>query len=124
MASRFRWASCYVNGRRVAQATDGTYSIKGNGEDIITEDGWDGHSDGAITTEMSLNRAIPVGGDNMSLEEALLNRQYVKVTWASLNGKVFQSEMRITDISFNGDHRAGTQTAALSATGGKPELIG
>jgi hypothetical protein len=124
MASKYRWASCFVDGRRVAYSTEGSYEITENGEPMITEDGWNGESDGVILTSMNLTRACPVGGDGLTLEETLLQRKYVKITWASLNGKIFTSEMKIKTASFSGNHNSGAQNGTITAAGGKPEIVG
>jgi hypothetical protein len=124
MASRYRAQSIYVEGKRIAFATESSVELKLGGETIITEDGIDGVTDGPISVDWSITRAIPVAGDGTSLEAYFVQGKYVKITCAPLNGKVLTFTGRIMSVSFQGSHANSTETSSLSGVGWKPEFVG
>lgn len=118
MASKFRGASLYWNGRRVASATSGSYTPTMAGEDVITEDGFQDVSDGAETTDVQIERATPIVGDNFDLR--LGDRG--TVTLYPVNGKVITLKPAVVmEAPATWDNRTGTMTGTMRFHGGRPK---
>jgi hypothetical protein len=125
MASKFRAASIYVKNRRFKFQTDGSLQMSDGSEAIIIEGGYENHSTGPLTSQVQMNRAVPVGGDGSNLEEYFVEQEEVEITMGPINGKLVTIKpMRITEASFAGDHRNGTQTGSITLMGGKPKITG
>lgn len=75
---RVRHCSVYVNSKKIATSTGGSLEMSGNDEDQVTDEGWSGASDGAITSKLNLDTIVPVTGELKALRTAFLNKQYVK----------------------------------------------
>jgi hypothetical protein len=121
-ASHFKWAACYIDGRKIARATEGSFELSESGEAVITEDGWAGESDGPIMSSMNVTQAVAVGGNGHAIEDAFIKRKFVKMTWGLLNGRIYTAEMKIKTLNFSGSHQNGNQTLAFTASGGQPEI--
>ena len=121
MASKFRGASVYWNGKRIASAVSGSFTPAMAGDDVITEDGFQDVSDGAKTTDIQIERATPVAGDGLTLH--LGDRGTVTV--APINGQVVTLKPAIVmEAPASWDHKAGTMTGTLRFHGGEPKYIG
>jgi hypothetical protein len=119
MASKFRGASLYWNGRRVASATSGSYTPTMAGEDVITEDGFQDVSDGAWTTDIQIERATPIVGDGFAFN--LGDRG--TVTLYPVNGKTVTLKPAVVmESPQSWDNRTGTMTGTVRFHGGKAKL--
>ncbi len=125
MASKFRAASFYHKGRRLKFATTGQVTYTHNGESVVIEDGYENESQGPITSEASLDSAVPIGGDGSSIDDDFVEGDEVEVSFAMLNGKIHTIKpMTIKTMAYNWDHSNSTQTRAMTLKGGKPKITG
>ncbi|KAK4045224.1 hypothetical protein OUZ56_032632 [Daphnia magna] len=112
---RFRHASLYVNGAKVAECSGSTIDIESGDEAQIGDDGFLGYSDGAITSTVSLETVRPVGGTGKKLmEEYMLNTTDVSLIGNSIEGKAFSwSSMRVTKASTKSEAKTARSPAAI-----------
>lgn len=124
MASVYRSCSVYAGGKRLAQMTKATLTITANGEDVITDDGWQGYTKGPITSELDLSRAVPIKGDGMNIESKFMVGDPIDVTFTNFNGRLCQVKMSIKTLKADTDASKASTGLDFTAGGGKPELIG
>lgn len=122
---RFRHASLYVNGAKVAECSGSTIDIESGDEAQIGDDGFLGYSDGAITSTVSLETVRPVGGTGKKLmEEYMLNKTDVSLIGNSIEGKAFSwSSMRVTKASTKSEAKNGTLTGSYTLGSGRPDIV-
>jgi hypothetical protein len=122
MANIYRGIDFYARGKRIANGVTGTFTVMKAGEQIFNSDGWAGDSSGPVTSSLQITEDIPVQGNGLTLDETLIQGSYIDIT-VPVNGKIFQTTMRLTQIEYSGDHSNGKCTGVTQATGGKPEII-
>jgi hypothetical protein len=122
---RFRHASIYVNNAKVAECSGNTISLNSGDESQIADDGYQGHSDGAITTSVSLETVRPIGGTGKTLmEQYMLNKTDVSVIGNSIEGKAFSwPSMRVTKADTKSEAKNGTLTGSYTLEGGRPDIV-
>ena len=118
-----RAAPLYMNGKKIAEVSDGTYDISSNDESHITTDGYAGHSDGAATTKINANTIVPVKGMQTAVDDALVNKRYVSMS-ILMNGKIHQIDMRLVNGNYKWDFKSGSCAGSFSFEGGAPEITG
>jgi hypothetical protein len=117
-------ASLYINGSKVAEIEGTDYDLQGGDEAQFGDGGYQGHSDGAITTKVSATGIMPVPGMKVDLVDRFLKKKDVSVSLATIQGKIHRITMRITNCNVKSSHRNGTQTGSFSFEGGEPEVTG
>jgi hypothetical protein len=124
MGERVRTFSVRVNNKKIATGTGKKYTITENGEDLITEEGWVGMSDGPIMTSLEVNTICPVSPRDMDvLEDILLGRRYAEFHIGILSGRIHSIEMRMKSVERTTDDKTGAHTGVMQATGGAPKII-
>lgn len=113
----------FLNGKKIAEVSDGTYDIASGDEAHIASDGYYGHSDGATMTKVNANCIIPVKGMQQTVDAILLNKQYVSMG-IPVNGKAHQIDMRLVNGNYKWDFKTGSCTGSFAFEGGAPELAG
>lgn len=113
----------YIDGKKFAEVTSGTYRIASGDEAQIATEGYIGHSDGATTTQVTPKIIIPVRGVGITVDDMLLNKRYVTVG-IPYNGKIHQIDMRIVNSEASWDFKTGAVTGDLQFEGGAPEVTG
>ncbi len=121
--SLIRAAPLYLNGKKIAEVTSGTYDITSGDEAQIGTDGYLGHSDGATTTKFSFDAIIPVKGMAVRVDDLIINKRYFSLG-LPVNGKFQQVDARMVSASYKWDHKTGAFTGTFSAEGGAPDLLG
>jgi hypothetical protein len=124
MARVYTNFSVWFNGRQVGLCTSADITVSSSGEDVINDSGWDGRSRGNITTEVTLEEMLPVGGDGYGFETNLSQGDLVTVQASPLNGKIANMKLIVNEISYKGDPKVRTTTASVKLRGGPPEYIG
>lgn len=112
-----------LNGKKIAEVSDGSYDIESGDEPQITTEGYAGHSDGAVTTTATFNCVIPVIGMQVTIDDVILNKRYVTLGILA-NGKIQQVDGRITSGNYTWDHKSGKAMGAFKFFGGSPVLTG
>lgn len=113
----------YLDGKKVAEVSDGSYDIESGDEPQIATDGFIGLSDGATTTSATFNCIIPVAGMAVTVDNMILNKKYVSLG-IPVNGKFHQVDGRVTSGNYTWDHKNGRCMGAFKFMGGEPALTG
>lgn len=121
---RFRHASFYFKGKKVATCNALEETIQTGNEDQIGDEGWMGVSSGARMTKLSTDHIVPVAGIGVSILEAMLADEYVDVGLGIVDGKVHKLKMAIIQGTYSSSAPNGTLTGKFEFSGGAPELVG
>ncbi len=113
----------YLNGKKIAEVSDGTYEVMSGDESHVATEGYFGHSDGATLTKCNPNCIIPVKGMQVTVDDLILNKRYFEIG-LPVNGKFQQTTMRMVSASYKWDFKSGSATGTFQMEGGPPELIG
>lgn len=113
----------YLNGKKIAELSDGTYDIASGDEAHVATDGYIGHSDGATMSKISANCVVPVKGMQVTVDDILLNKRYVSVG-VLVNAKFHMIDMRLVNSNYKWDFKTGSFNGAFSFEGGPPEVTG
>lgn len=116
---RISRCSIFVAGKKVGTAESGDYTINDNGEPHITDDGWT-MSDGTTTCEVKLNTIITVDGATKHLKDALVNKIFVTLQLALIDGETHTIKARCTTSAANWDNKTGGMKGSLTFQGGTP----
>lgn len=120
---QYRHFSFYIGGKKVATATGGEYGGKSGDEAIITDDGYSGHTSGAMTTSATINTIEPVRqSDSAVIVDALINKKYIKVSESLVAGGIHTMTMRCVNYNFTSERASGKITGKFDFEGGKPEI--
>ena len=120
---RIKAAKFYVDSSMVGTAESGSYRISGNDEMHITADTKVGFGDGDTTTEVNINTIITLEGKTKALTKALLNKAYVTVQVALIDGEIHQIVMRCVEHNFDTDAKTGMLKGSVRFQGGAPQVI-
>jgi len=121
--SLIRAAPIYLNGKKIAEVSDGSYDITSGDESHIATEGYLGHSDGATTVKINANCIIPVKGTGVALDDLILNKRYFSIG-LPVNGKFHQIDCRMVTANYKWDFKTGSLTGAFAMEGGSPDLVG
>lgn len=122
---RIRHASVYLEGKKVASAKSGSFSINSGDESQIADEGFFGHADGATTSTLSIDTIEPVREtDSKKIIDALLQKKYIKLAIAVISGGIYEVTMRPKSVSFDWDATAGTLNGKFEFEGGEPKRTG
>lgn len=113
----------YVNGKKIAELSDGTYDIASGDEAHVATEGYIGHSDGATMTKVNCNCVIPVKGMQVTVDDILINKRYVSVG-IPVNGKFHQIDMRLVAGNYKWDFKSGSCNGSFNFEGGSPQMTG
>lgn len=113
----------YLDGKKIAEVSQGTYRIASGDEAQIATEGYLGHSDGATTTQVSPKCIIPVKGMQTTVDDVLINKRYVTMG-IPVNGKFHQVDMRLVNAEYQWDFKTGACMGDFQFEGGAPELTG
>ena len=124
MAQIFKSASLYYQGTKAANGTASSFTVACNGEDVITQEGWQGTTSGPVTTKATLNSMVPITGNGLTITPDLIAGKYVKISHGLLDGKIYETEMKCMSVAY--ENNAGTQSQSMTAefSGGEPTAIG
>lgn len=120
---RIRAFPLSINGKKIAEVSDGTYEIMSGDEAQIATEGYIGHSDGATTCKVNPNCIIPVKGMQFAIDDLILNKRYCTIGMP-VNGKLHQVDVRCISASYKWDHKSGTAHGTFDFAGGQPDLTG
>jgi hypothetical protein len=122
MASKFRAASTFWNGKRMSYATNGEWTPStSGGEDVITEDGFQDVTDGAEINEVSIDYAIPYLGTGIVLKV----HDRGTLTVAAPNTQVItMPNCVVMEAPVTWDHVKGTMTGKYRFRCGKATRTG
>ena len=113
----------YLNGKKVAEVSDGNYDIDSGDEIQIGSEGVIGLSDGTPVASAQFNCIIPVKGMSVTVDTMLLNKQYIDFG-IPVNGKFHQVTGRITNGGYSWDHKSGKCMGQFKFIGGGPVVTG
>ena len=118
----FRAFPLYVNGKKIAEVSSGTYDVNPNDEAQVGTEGYMGHADGATITRIQATCMIPVVGMQVQFDAIIKARQYVQVG-VPINGKFQQVDMRITQANYKWNFKNGQAEGDFTLEGGEPDLV-
>jgi hypothetical protein len=119
---RVRHASMYVAGKKVAEMFSNTYHVGSGDEPQFGDDGFQGMSDGAITTTLDCETIVPVIGTSVDILSLLLNKQDSDINLGLMSGRLHTVTMRCTEADYKSDAKTGTLTGTFKFFGGVPTL--
>lgn len=118
---QIRATSVFVEGRKVGQFFDGTYTIQSGDEANFGDNGGDVvYSDGIITTSFRAKVYEPIQGLDFDIEGALLAKQNLNLTFGLVAGKIHTVKMRPLDGTHTTEWRNGKLEGEFNFGGGKP----
>lgn len=112
----------YIDGKKVAEVSEGEYDLKSGDEAQIATDGYIGHSDGAMTVSIAPTCIVPVVGMGTAVEDALFAKKYV-TAGLLVNGKFHQVDCRVVGVGYSWDWKSGKCTGKFSLEGGVPTRV-
>ena len=122
-AAVIRSAPVYIDGKKLGELTDCTYSITTNDAIQITLDGVIGFSDGIATVKLDASTIVPVKGISVPFLKAALTKKNVEVG-ILLEGKLCRCTMRIMSAEYSSTVSSGVLTGKFSLEGSGPDLTG
>lgn len=118
-----RAAPLYLDGKKVAEVSDGSYDIESGDEIQIGSEGVIGISDGTPVVNAQFNCIIPVKGMSVAVDSMILNKKYVQLG-LPVNGKFHQCDGRVHSANYSWDHKNGRFNGAFKFMGEGPEVTG
>lgn len=119
---RVRHASIYDGATKVAEMFKNKYHIGSGDEPMFGDEGFEGMTDGAITTTLEFDTIVPTAGMSFDPDDAMLNKRDLQISIGTISGKVHQVEMRMTDADYESDAKAGSLTGSFKCFGGTPSV--
>jgi hypothetical protein len=112
-----------VNGRVLADATKLSVKISTNDNDVLTmRKGWAGTSDGAMTTDITIDSAVPRKGMEADYIQLITARKPVSMT-VKLAGKRITATGKFRDLDATQDVSS-PANMQVSFKGGQPQVRG
>lgn len=121
-----RPASVFVNGAKVATGTTNDYNWDGHREQQVA-DGLVLISEGAQTTDLTIDNLVPYGGDVTLavIEDAHANGDTLQIAIGVTNGRIHKLDMKVASIAYKSEFKNGTQMMNVKFMGvGKPTIVG
>lgn len=118
---RFRPASVYVSGTKIAEIAQSTYEHTSGDQNQVGLEGVMGQSEGADETKLSFDTISPIAGHAFTLKNVIKNKQTVTFAVA-VDGGLEQFEGRITTRSYTSDSKTGECKGKFEAIGGAPSI--
>lgn len=123
MASlRFRPAVISLNGRKIAEISDSTYTNMANDENQYGIEGVIGQSDGSDEVKLDFGTVTPVAGHSTTLKDIIANKRNATYT-VKVDGGFEQFDGRMTQREYTSDSKTGTCKGKFSVIGGRPTII-
>ena len=113
------------NGAMVATAQSGNFNIVANGESLMIDGEWGGHSQAPVTTSLSLDTLVTVEDDAVQMEfiNSLLNKTYTSCIAGIAFGKLWTWDVtKCTEFDGKWDNKSGVATGSFKFEAGKPKL--
>ena len=107
---------------KIANVTGGSFSMTNDSEEMITEEGWIGATDGAVHGKISLQTVQIVGGSasQRTLEDAMLFNRYLKVK-LDFNGRSRTVDAKVTSVSGDWKYQGGSYSGTVEMICGAPK---
>ena len=118
---RFRAATVYVSGTKIAEIAQSTYEHMSGEQNPIGLDGVVGQSEGADECKLSFDTICPVAGHAFTLKNIIKNKQTVTFAVA-VDGGLESFDGRITTRSYTSDSKSGECKGKFEAIGGAPTI--
>ena len=113
------------DGQRVANAQSGNFNIVANGESLMIDGEWGGHTQAPVTTTLSLDTLVVVEDDSaqMGFINSLINKTYTGCIAGIAFGKLWTWEVaKCTEFDCKWDNESGSATGSLKFEAGKPKI--
>lgn len=110
-----RAAPIYLNGKKIAEIESGDFEVMDSGEPVVTIEGYQDDSDGAITSTMTCNTILPVAGMTTPIQAG---QRYTMGIF--INGKNYQARMKCRKAKYSTDTKNGTSKGQFEFGGGPP----
>lgn len=125
MGERIRHTSIYLDGKKVATVQTNSYGGASGDESQIADEGYFGHTDGAMTTTLSADTIEPVReSDSKKIVKAMIDKKYLNFSVGIISGDIHELKMRCKSYTFDGDSSAGSLTGKFEFEGGEPKITG
>jgi hypothetical protein len=114
--------SIYIEGKKCATATGGELDLASGDELQIGDGQVVAVSEGVTTSTLKVDAITTFGGvpELKLLNDALLNKRWVKVAVGVVNGQIQQIDMRVSTANFKTEMKAGTQNVNFTLQGKAP----
>jgi hypothetical protein len=110
---RFRHASMFVNGTKVAECFKSKQTLASGDERQFGDAGVVGATDGAVTLDVDFDTVVPVAGMSVNPEQMMLNHQYVDIQAGYVDGEIWECTMRFTTAEYDSDAQKGSLTGTF-----------
>lgn len=120
---RYRSASIYAGGAKVATINKFSLEMSSNSEPQYGDSGIDGYSDGITMSKLSADGIVPYAGtpNAVALLSSMLDKGVVNVAVGTIDGKILSwPEMRVTSVKYDSDSQKGTTNSSYTIEGGAP----
>lgn len=120
--SRFRPAIISIQGKKIAEIANSTYTHDANDQNQIGIEGVLGQSDGADETKLEFDTVTSVKGHEALLKQIIA--QKLTVTFSvQVDGGYDKFEGRIISRGYTSDSKTGECKGKFSCIGGAPTLV-
>lgn len=117
-----RPASLYKNDQKFAECNQAEITIDARRGDLFGAEGFLTLARGALTTQITAQHLIPVGGTNPDFLLDTLLQNDVEVA-VPIDGRILRWTMGIQQNTMQYNTEQGTCTGTLRMSGGRPTLI-
>ncbi len=120
----FKNASVYGDDTKHGLCTKATLDLNSGGEAQITDDGWQGHSNGKHTSKLTVDSLVcqTTRLEQIKIYQAWKNSKYIAMGFGIVHGQLLKlGKMKINTLKYDTDAVKGTITLNFDAEGGKPE---
>jgi hypothetical protein len=126
MAYTIRNLSFYgKNGAKLKLAQSGSVNLMANGESMIIDGSWAGHSQAAVTASISIDTVITVEADPVQFEliDSIIKKRYTECLAGIVLGKIWTWDTcKVTEADVKWDNKAGTATGSFKIESGEPKI--
>ena len=113
------------NGAKVATAQSGNFNLMANGESLLIDGKWGGHSQAPITATISVDTIVTVEDDAVQrgFIQSLIDKTYTGCIAGIAFGKLFTWDVaKCTEADVKWDNTAGTATGGYKFESGEPKI--
>lgn len=115
----FRASPLYIDGRKIAEISDVTFTHESGDEPQFGIEGLLGYSEGADTTKISFKTVTPYAGHEKTLADYIRQKKY-GTYGVFVDGKLEQIDGRMISRAYTSNSKTGTVTGDFEVTGGRP----
>ncbi len=119
--SRFRAARILLNGKKIAEVSNSTYTHRGNDANQFGLEGVLGQSEGIDETELDIDTVTPVKGHADNVKRMLVDKLDVQIQIA-VDGGLETIDGRIIERGYTSDSKTGECKGKFKFVGGAPRL--